>query len=95
MTLPQFARFPRKIYFLPSTVYLSLFFLFTFTALNKLLNVFVSSIRGDEDGLPLFISAALSGFQLHSMNMLRIRHLITKYEIDSHFFKKSSSIASS
>ena len=35
-----------------------------------------------------FLSAAVIGLPRHSMNMLRIRHLITKYIIDSHFLKK-------
>ena len=32
-------------------------------------------------------SAAVIGLPLHSMNIVRISHLITKYKIDSHFFK--------
>ena len=36
--------------------------------------------------LCFILSAAVIGLPLHSMKMLRIRHLITKYKIDSHLF---------
>ena len=38
--------------------------------------------------LRFILRAAVIGLPLNSMNLLRIRHLITKYKIDSHFFKK-------
>ena len=58
----------------------------TSTALDGLSNVFVASARGFWCEAEPILSAAVIGLPLNSMNMLRIRRLITKYKIDFNSF---------
>ena len=78
------------MHFLPLSVCLFLFLSYDF--LQHKANFYAFSARrfvdfGVELNLCFIVSAVVIGLPLHSMNMLRIRHLITKYKIDSQFFK--------